>query len=290
MAVSRRWAMQQYCHYKAIPATATAKRCRASCSSSSSATAPTTWYFANNNARHFSFNADERSVPVYQFASEAQITRSIVLPRVRRSVPWGNDQPLHGVGGQRAEALDDAALPNLCRQSYRRSHRSELRKRLHLAHHGFRQDADLLQASTLLKDNPDIRASVCGGSARPGPPDPRGIQPFSGRLRRREHQHQTLVRRRLSDDYADKAIVTTIQKLGRSARAQAQRQGTAEAITQPAHGVYLRRRHASQFGDNHKAIKEFLIAQLFGFTGTPNLRENASYQQIEGQQASYRAT
>ncbi|MBC7916196.1 MAG: type I restriction endonuclease subunit R, partial [Rhodoferax sp.] len=30
-----------------------------------------TWYFANNNARHFAFNADERFLPIYQFADEA---------------------------------------------------------------------------------------------------------------------------------------------------------------------------------------------------------------------------
>jgi type I restriction enzyme R subunit len=49
--------------------------------------------------------------------------------------------------------------------------------------------------------------------------------------------------------------------------------------------------HRSQFGDNHKAIKEFFPnAQLFGFTGTPIFEQNASYQQIEGQQASYRTT
>ena len=29
-----------------------------------------TWYFANNSNRHFSFNADERFLPVYQFAAE----------------------------------------------------------------------------------------------------------------------------------------------------------------------------------------------------------------------------
>src|ERR1041385_5285964 len=29
-----------------------------------------TWYFANNNARHFSFNADERFLSVYQYAAE----------------------------------------------------------------------------------------------------------------------------------------------------------------------------------------------------------------------------
>lgn len=29
-----------------------------------------TWYFANNNNRHFGFNADERFLPLYQFANE----------------------------------------------------------------------------------------------------------------------------------------------------------------------------------------------------------------------------
>ena len=29
-----------------------------------------TWYFANNNSRHFSFNAEERFLPIYQFAGE----------------------------------------------------------------------------------------------------------------------------------------------------------------------------------------------------------------------------
>lgn len=30
-----------------------------------------TFYFANNNARHFAFNADERFLPIYEFADEA---------------------------------------------------------------------------------------------------------------------------------------------------------------------------------------------------------------------------
>lgn len=30
-----------------------------------------TWYFANNNDRHFSFDADERFLPLYQFADES---------------------------------------------------------------------------------------------------------------------------------------------------------------------------------------------------------------------------
>src|SRR5213078_2315041 len=49
--------------------------------------------------------------------------------------------------------------------------------------------------------------------------------------------------------------------------------------------------HRSQFGDNHRAIKEFFPrAQLFGFTGTPIFEQNATYQQIDGQQASYKTT
>jgi len=49
--------------------------------------------------------------------------------------------------------------------------------------------------------------------------------------------------------------------------------------------------HRSQFGENHKAIKAFLPnAQLFGFTGTPIFETNASYKQIEGQEASFKTT
>lgn len=49
--------------------------------------------------------------------------------------------------------------------------------------------------------------------------------------------------------------------------------------------------HRSQFGENHKAIKEFFHnAQLFGFTGTPIFPENSSYTIRDGEQASYKTT
>ena len=49
--------------------------------------------------------------------------------------------------------------------------------------------------------------------------------------------------------------------------------------------------HRSQFGDNHKAIKDFFPnAQLFGFTGTPIFEENATYTQITGEEARYKTT
>jgi hypothetical protein len=49
--------------------------------------------------------------------------------------------------------------------------------------------------------------------------------------------------------------------------------------------------HRSQFGENHKAIKEFFPnAQLFGFTGTPIFPKNATYKQIEEDEASLKTT
>ncbi|MDE2822364.1 MAG: DEAD/DEAH box helicase family protein, partial [Chloroflexota bacterium] len=49
--------------------------------------------------------------------------------------------------------------------------------------------------------------------------------------------------------------------------------------------------HRSQFGENHKAIKEFFPnSQLFGFTGTPIFEDNATVKQIEGDVASLQTT
>ena len=104
---------------------------------------------------------------------------------------------------------------------------------------------------------------------------------------------ETLVRRLLSDDYADKVIVTTIQKLGLALDGTNRRnyKERLEPLRDKRMVFIFDECHRSQFGENHKAIKEFFPkAQLFGFTGTPIFEQNASYQQIEGEQASYRTT
>ncbi|WP_295622923.1 DEAD/DEAH box helicase family protein, partial [uncultured Lamprocystis sp.] len=104
---------------------------------------------------------------------------------------------------------------------------------------------------------------------------------------------ETLVRRLLSDDYADKVIVTTIQKLGLALDGTNKRnyKERLEPLRRQRMVFIFDECHRSQFGENHQAIKEFFPkAQLFGFTGTPIFEQNASYQQIEGQQASYRTT
>ena len=49
--------------------------------------------------------------------------------------------------------------------------------------------------------------------------------------------------------------------------------------------------HRSQFGENHRAIKEFFPnSQLFGFTGTPIFEDNATVRLIEGNVASLGTT
>ena len=104
---------------------------------------------------------------------------------------------------------------------------------------------------------------------------------------------EALVKRLLSDDYADKVIVTTIQKLGLALDGNNKRNYKArlEPLRHQRMVFIFDECHRSQFGDNHRAIKEFFPnAQLFGFTGTPIFESNASYQQIEGQQASYVTT
>jgi type I restriction enzyme R subunit len=97
----------------------------------------------------------------------------------------------------------------------------------------------------------------------------------------------------LSEDYADKVIVTTIQKLG-LALDPVHKKNFKERL-----GPMRQKRlvfifdecHRSQFGENHDAIVDFFPnAQLFGFTGTPIFEKNASYQKVEGNVASYKTT
>ena len=98
-------------------------------------------------------------------------------------------------------------------------------------------------------------------------------------------------------------IVTTIQKLGLALDEGDQRNWQNKRRGRQTYKqrlAPLRERrmvfifdecHRSQFGDNHKAIKDFFPnAQLSGFTGTPIFKDNATYTQIDGTMGSYRTT
>src|SRR5690606_11271179 len=104
---------------------------------------------------------------------------------------------------------------------------------------------------------------------------------------------ETLVRRLLSEDYKDKVIVTTIQKLGLALDGTNKRQyrERLEPLRDKRVVFIFDECHRSQFGENHKAIKEFFPnAQLFGFKGTPIFDDNATYTKIEGEEESYKTT
>lgn len=102
-----------------------------------------------------------------------------------------------------------------------------------------------------------------------------------------------LVSRLESTDYADKVIVTTIQKLGIALDPTPSNRfyQRLERLKDKRIVFIFDECHRSQFGENHAAIRNFFPkAQLFGFTGTPIFPENSTYVRANGQQAEYITT
>jgi type I restriction enzyme R subunit len=298
LAVSPRRAMQQIVDYKNDPGNGYGKTLLCFIQLFIVSNRSDTWYFANNNTRHFSFNADERFLPVYQFASPdnkkitqldhfadtflakctlgEMVSRYMVLVASEQKLLMMRPYQIYAV-----KAIVECIHQN-CGNGY-------------IWHTtGSGKTLTSFKASTLLKDNPDIDKCLFVVDRKD-----------LDRLTREEFNRfqegcveentntETLVRRLLSDDYADKVIVTTIQKLGLALDGANKRNYLArlEPLRKQRMVFIFDECHRSQFGENHKAIKEFFPnAQLFGFTGTPIFEQNASYQQIEGQQASYRTT
>ncbi len=267
-----------------------------------------TYYFANNNNRHFSFNADERFLPVYQFAddknkkitsldafADAFLNKCVLGEMISRyMVLVANEQKLLIMRPYQiyaVKAIVDCIHQN-CGNGY-------------IWHTtGSGKTLTSFKASTLLKDNPDIEKCLFVVDRKDLDRQTREeFNKFQEGCVEENTNTETLVRRLLSDDYADKVIVTTIQKLGlaldeNSKRNQSAAKNGKQTYKQRLEPLRDKRIvfifdecHRSQFGDNHQAIKAFFPnAQLFGFTGTPIFEDNASYQQIEGQQASLMTT
>ena len=70
LGISPRRAMEQIVEYKNDPGNGYTKTLLCFVQLFIVSNRTDTWYFANNNARHFAFNADERFLPIYQFAAE----------------------------------------------------------------------------------------------------------------------------------------------------------------------------------------------------------------------------
>ena len=257
-----------------------------------------TWYFANNNARHFTFNAEERFLPFYEFAAEdnrkineldkfaekflakctlgEMVSRYMVMVASEQKLLMMRPYQIYAV-----KAIVDCIHQN-CGNGYV----------WHTTGSG--KTLTSFKTSTLLKDNPDIEKCLFVVDRKDLDRQTREeFNRFQEGCVEENTNTETLVQRLLSDDYADKVIVTTIQKLGLALDGANRRnyKERLEPLRDKRVIFIFDECHRSQFGENHKAIKEFFPnAQLFGFTGTPIFEANASSQQIEGQEAHFRTT
>ena len=257
-----------------------------------------TYYFTNNNDQHFSFNTDEQFLPVYQYATESNrkithldafstaflskctlgemINRYMVLVVSEQKLLIMRPYQIYAV-----KAIIDCIHQN--------------RGNGYIWHTtGSGKTLTSFKASTLLKDNPDIDKCLFVVDRKDLDRQTREeFNKFQENCVEENTNTGTLVKRMLSDDYADKVIVTTIQKLGIALDSSNKNNYKDRLIhLKDKRIVFIFDEcHRSQFGDNHKAIKEFFPnSQLFGFTGTPIFEQKATYTQISGEEASYKIT
>lgn len=257
-----------------------------------------TYYFANNRSQHFSFNADEQFLPVYQLASEdnrkithldeftekflskcvlgEMISRYMVIVESEQKLLVMRPYQIYAV-----KAIVDCIHQN--------------RGNGYIWHTtGSGKTLTSFKASTLLKDNPDIEKCLFVVDRKDLDRQTREeFNKFQEGCVEENTNTETLVRRMLSDDYADKVIVATIQKLGLALDSRHKKNYKERLLPLRNKRIVFifDECHRSQFGDNHQAIKDFFPnSQLFGFTGTPIFEGNASYTKVDGQQASYKTT
>lgn len=257
-----------------------------------------TWYFANNNSEHFSFNVEERFLPIYRWATRdnrkvehlsdfsdqflakctlaEMISRYMVLIQNERKLVMMRPYQVYAV-----KAIVDCIHEN--------------RGNGYIWHTtGSGKTLTSFKTSTLLKDNPDIEKCLFVVDRKDLDKQTRDeFNRFQPGCVEENTNTETLVQRLLSDDYRHKVIVTTIQKLGLALDGTNKRQfrERLEPLSDKRIVFIFDECHRSQFGENHKAIREFFPnAQLFGFTGTPIFEQNATAVQIEGQEARLMTT
>lgn len=308
LGISPRRAMEQIVEYKNDPGNGYTKTLLCFIQLFIVSNRDRTYYFANNNPRHFAFNAEERFLPIYEFADEANkkiahlddfadlflkkcalaktISRYMVLIQTEQKIVMMRPYQVYAVQ-QIVKCIDDNAGNGFIWHTT-----------------GSGKTLTSFKASTLLKENEHIHKCLFVVDRKDL--DKQTRDEFN-RFQKDSVEENTntakLVERMLSEDWADKVIVTTIQKLGLALDADSKRNKLRKRNDSPTFKELLEplrdkrmvfifdECHRSQFGENHKAIKEFFPkAQLFGFTGTPIFEENASQLKIENATASMRTT
>jgi type I restriction enzyme R subunit len=257
-----------------------------------------TYYFANNNARHFSFNAEERFLPIYEHARSDN-------SKVRGLNEFADSFLAKCTLGQMVSkymvlvASEQKLLIMRPYQIYAVRNIVECitqnRGNGYVWHTtGSGKTLTSFKASTLLKINRVIEKCLFVVDRKDLDRQTREeFNRFQEGCVEENTNTENLVHRLLSDDATDKVIVCTIQKLG-LALDPTNRRNYAERL-KPLRDKRLvfifDECHRSQFGDNHQAIKDFFPnAQLFGFTGTPIFEENATVKKITGDVQTLRTT
>lgn len=298
LEVSPRRAMQQIVDYKNDPGNGYTKTLLSFIQLFIVSNQTNTWYFANNNDRHFTFDADERFLPIYKFADKdnnkitqlntfaehflskcilgEMISRYMVLVAVEQKLLMMRPYQMYAV-----KSIIECIHEN-CGNGY-------------IWHTtGSGKTLTSFKASTLLKDNPDIEKCLFVVDRKDLDRQTREeFNKFQENCVEENTNTDTLVKRLLSTAYADKVIVTTIQKLGLALDDNNTKKykEKLKPLSEKRVVFIFDECHRSQFGENHRAIKEFFPnAQLFGFTGTPIFEQNATYKQIDKNEESLKTT
>jgi len=296
--ISHRKAMQQIVDYKNEPGNGYANSLLCFIQLFIVSNGTRTLYFANNKNQHFAFNADEQFLPVYELADiknnkinhlkdftdkflpkctlGEMISKYMVLVQSEQKILVMRPYQIYAV-----KAIVDCINEN--------------RGNGYIWHTtGSGKTLTSFKASTLLKNNPKIEKCLFVVDRKDLDRQTREeFNKFQEGSVEENTNTETLVRRLLSTDYADKVIVTTIQKLGLALDGTYKKnyKERLEPLSKKRIVFIFDECHRSQFGDNHKAIKEFFPnAQLFGFTGTPIFPDNATYKIREGEYETYKTT
>lgn len=296
--VSPRKAMQQIVDYKNDPGNGYSNSLMCFMQLFIVSNSSKTYYFANNRKEHFTFDSDEQFLPVYELADEKNkkinrlkeftdkflkkctlgelISKYMVLVESEQKILIMRPYQIYAV-----QAIEDCVKQN--------------RGNGYIWHTtGSGKTLTSFKASTLLKSNSEIEKCIFVVDRKDLDRQTREeFNKFQEKCVEENTNTETLVRRLLSTSYEDKVIVTTIQKLGLALDGTSQRnyKERLKPLRNQRMVFIFDECHRSQFGVNHKAIKEFFPqAQLFGFTGTPIFEENATYNIREGEFASYKTT
>ena len=271
--VSHRKAMQQIVDYKNDPGNGYANTLMCYMRLFIASNGSRTIYFANNKNQHFQFNADEQFLPVYELADVdnqkinrlerftehflakcklgEMISKYMVLVESEQKLLVMRPYQIYAV-----KAIVDCIRDN--------------RGNGYIWHTtGSGKTLTSFKASTLLKANDNIEKCLFVVDRKDLDRQTREeFNKFQEGSVEENTNTETLVRRLLSTDYADKVIVTTIQKLGLAldgAYKKNYKERLAPLSRQRVVFIFDEC-HRSQFGENHKAIKEFFpnAQSMFG--------------------------